>query len=418
MTRTTKEEVADEIHLSEHETSDPYAPGVFSEDDLDVLETLVNEGETRRIGVEFDRDGYVSIRTGSYVGVVGLPDGPTIQIEPKAAAGNLISMLLFAHRTMADPIETEAHLQEGARFVDAFAALFLTELESVITQGLHREYVEIQGSESYLRGRLNLQRQLQRHPVAPTSFETDHDEYTYDTLLNQAVLHATKTLASFVRTPDIAGQLRERASTIERRVTHRPVSIGEVERLELTRLNDHYERIIRLAELVLRGSFAEDMRAGSRRAYSMLINMNGVFERVVEGAIECVTDSRAGWTVRTQAPTDSLLQGTPRIRMYPDLILSIDGDVVLVGDAKWKTHRSNSDIYQLLAYQSAYEVPGVLVFPQQQGAVETTYSVDGGHDLHLYELPTQVATRNFEDFATQLTSAIGEKIDAILANRR
>lgn len=398
------------IELSEHDEFGPLADETLSPADLDFIENHVND-DKRRMGVSFDRYGRVTLSSTAFVGVVSLPEGPTIQVEPKVAAGNLVPLLLFALRSEVDILDQSTYMEEGGRFVDAFAGLFLAELDRVLRRGLRSEYVPEESSERHLRGQLNVQRQQQRRPIAPTKFECDYDEFTYDTLLNQAVLLATQTLSSLVSSDQLSARLAERVGLLRRRISLRPVTQNEIDRIQLSRLTKYYTEIVTLVELVVRHSFIEGMNLGEQRAFSFLLNMNELYERVVEQAVARLCRDRPNWSFETQYRTDSLLDGTPTVRMYPDVIVRVDGEVAVVLDAKWKTSRSNSDIYQLLAYQSVYEVPGILVYPEV-GSLETSYGVDGGQSLYLIELPTKSAGIGVGDVADRLSRKLGEDIEA------
>lgn len=397
------------IEISEHAAFGPLEEDRLTDADLDFIENVVNDGR-RRVELTFDRQRRPTLSTKSFVGVVGLPYGPRLRIEPKAAAGNLIPMLLFATESTVDVFDRPTDVEGDGWFVDAFAALYLAELDGVLRRGLRQEYVHVESSERYLRGQLNVQRQQQRWPVASTSFECDYDELTYDTRLNQAVLYATDVLSQLVRSDELSGRLAERVGVLRQQITRRPISRDEVSRIELTRLNGHYSTLLELVQTVIDRSFIEGIGSGERRALSFLIDMNRLYERVVERTVERICRDRAGWAFETQSRTDSLFVGSPSVPMYPDVVLRIDGTVAAVIDAKWKTNHSNSDIYQLLAYQSVHEAPGMLVYPQT-GTLETSYEVEDGEPLYLVELPTMSMTTDVDDFARALSRKLLETVE-------
>ena len=382
----------DLIELSEYDESDPID---LSDDDIEMIESQVDG-----LRVEYRRGKQVVLHTDHRVGVVGLPDGPTIEIQPKIGEPNLATLLRYANGTEPTHLSHDTELESGTNFVDTVAALFLEELEAVLSQGLRREYVDVEGTEEYLRGRLNVQRQLAGGP-GKTDFECDYDEFTYDTTLNQTILCVTNTLSSLVDSTEIAGELREYESRLRRRVTLREVSIEETERIELTRLTDYYETVLALSRLVLKHIYIEDIVAGEGASYSLLIGMNDVFEKVVERTARETVDGRDGWSVEGQVRTDNLLRGNPSIRMRPDFVVKRHGEPVLVGDAKWKTKVKNNDVYQVVAYQTAYDAPGVLVYPDNNGAVENDYSVKNGYSLAMLELPTGVSTADVGEFGRE-----------------
>ncbi|SEW35095.1 5-methylcytosine-specific restriction enzyme subunit McrC [Halobacterium jilantaiense] len=358
------------------------------------------ESQVDGLRVEYRRGKQVVLHTDHRVGVVALPDGPTIEIQPKIGDPNLVTLLRYANGAEPTHLSRETELESGTNFVDTVAALFLEELEAVLSQGLRREYVDVEGTEEYLRGRLNVQRQLAGGP-GKTDFECDYDEFTYDTTLNQTILCVANVLSSVVDGTGIAGELREYESRLRRRVTLREVSIEEAERIELTRLTDYYEKVLVLSRLVLKHIYIEDIVAGEGASYSLLIGMNDVFEKVVERTARETVDERDGWSVEGQARTDNLLRGSPPIRMRPDFVVKRHGEPVLVGDAKWKTGVKNNDVYQVVAYQTAYDAPCVLVYPDNDGAVENDYSVKNGHSLAMLELPTGVNTADVHEFGRE-----------------
>jgi 5-methylcytosine-specific restriction enzyme subunit McrC len=89
--------------------------------------------------------------------------------------------------------------------------------------------------------------------------------------------------------------------------------------------------------------------------------------------------------------------------------------VVFTGDAKWKTGKvRQSDIYQLTAYQLADDVPGALVYPGQNGAVETEYTVRGQYPMVVHELPTSAAVNSYAEFCTTLTENTAALLERLI----
>jgi hypothetical protein len=112
---------------------------------------------------------------------------------------------------------------------------------------------------------------------------------------------------------------------LRREVSVRPVRPYEFDGIEVTRLNEYYKDALRLAELVLRNVFVEDLRHGARGSYGLFINMDDIFESVVERAFrEAVTgtDQWQGWRVEGQANVTGLVTGgSPSVTMRPDFVV-------------------------------------------------------------------------------------------------
>lgn len=379
----------------------------LSDRDLRTLNSEINADRTR-VGVEFNADGKARFSARQFVGVVGLPDGPTIQIEPKAAGSNLLYMLRYGQGVRATTIEQDTTLQTGESFVDALAALYLRELREIIRRGIHSEYQRHQATEQRLRGQLDVQRQLQRQGPIPTEFECEYDHLTADTVTNQAILYGAAVLIRLVHDDDLRRKLEWHTAQLRKDVTLRPVRPAELDRIEVTRLNEYYADILRLVEPILRQSYVENIQIGQRQSFSLLVNMNRVFEAVVERAIEAVAERRH-LDAEGQARTRTLLHGKPTVTMYPDFVVSSSGQACLVGDAKWKTGTvRNSDLYQIVSYSLAHEAPGVLLYPAQQRNAERHYVIDGGSHIEVHELPTNADVNNYEEFVKAIESSLNE----------
>jgi 5-methylcytosine-specific restriction enzyme subunit McrC len=382
--------------LREYEATEPLDEESLPRRAREVIEQEINADETR-LGLEYQADGRARIRATQHVGIVTLPDGPAIEIRPKVPQTDLLGLLQYARGIQARTIEETTQITAGRTFIDALATLFEAELESVLTRGLHKDYRRVSESESHLRGRLNVQQQLQRQGPKPTEFECTYNELTVDTIVNRAVLYATTLLQQFVRDRGLNKTLQRHQQRLRRRVELVPVRPVQLERVELNRLTAYYEDLFRLTKLVIQSIFVDDLRAADRSSFALLVNMNSVFEAVVERAVTEVFADRRGWTVAGQASSQKLVSDGPRsITIRPDILVSDSelGDR-LVGDAKWKLddpesrsrEPSTSDIYQLVAYQVAHETPGVLFYPEQGGRLESVYDVHQLEPLTLVEIP-------------------------------
>jgi 5-methylcytosine-specific restriction enzyme subunit McrC len=395
------------ITLTEWGSSD--AGVALSAADEETLDAEINAEKTQ-LSYSYDRDGQATFHARQFVGSVALPDGPTIHIQPKAAGTNLGYLLRYAQGVTPTTIEQPLGLAVGESFVDALAALFNQELESILRQGLHTQYQTKRQAESQLRGRLDVQRQLQRQGPVPTAFECTYDELTPDTTANQAILYGTVVLSRLVADADLQQELEWHAAQLRDAVTLRPVRAAELEQIEVNRLNEYYADILRLVEPVLRNLHIDTLEMGQRQSFSLLVNMNTVYERVIDRAVSAVADRTSGWDAASQAHTTNLIRGTPTVNMYPDFAITAADDpdeTLVVGDAKWKTGGvANDDIYQLTSYVLARDAPGVVFYPAQDGAAERSYTIDQEWPLEIVEIPTDAQAPDFESFVNALETAV------------
>ena len=145
------------------------------------------------------------------------------------------------------------------------------------------------------------------------------------------------------------------------------------------RLNEHYRNVVELSRLVLQQN-AFESRRGDVRASGFLMDMNKVFQEFLTVALR----EALGLSERAfgESKVDSLDEDN-RVRLEPDLVWREGGRYVFVGDAKYKRVRDervpNADLYQLLAYVTALDLPGgLLVYAKDDDDPETrgmTYDI-------------------------------------------
>lgn len=402
-----------DIRLQEYESSDPLD---LSDRAIRMIESEVND-DAERIELSFDREGRAVLRATQYVGILSLPDGPTLQIRPKADQTSLFKLLQYAQGVRSETIERETPIAAGRTFIEALAALFEAELDSVIRQGLHRDYRRVEQVEKQLRGRLDVQKQIQQQGVMPTQFECSYDELTYDTVPNQAALFAATLLTRFVRDQTLERSLQRHCHRLRQQVTLKPVRPIELDGIELTRLNDHYSDLIRLTKLILRSIYVREFTSGGQSSFALLIDMNQIFEKAVERAMDEVIDPYDDWTVSVQTKTRNLVSdGKHSISIQPDILVrNEDRNPILVGDAKWKLGRPpNSDFYQIVSYQFAHDVPGVLIYPEQHDEIASQYDVVDRYSLGIIELPTPRRTESFDKYTDRVHGELKSELCSLI----
>lgn len=405
--------------IREYEATDPIARADFPERARQVVENQINTADGhdggarsggKRLAIEWLESGQVKLHATSYVGLVTLPGGLTIEILPKVEGTDLLAMLQFSQGIEAETTDEETRFQQGEQFIQALATLFESELNQVLTRGLHTSYRRTRGTEDHIRGRIDVQRQLQRHGPQPTQFECTYDELTQDTLLNQAVLYATDVLLRLVGRGRVGQALARHKQELRRRVELRPVRPVELDAVEVSRLSEHYEDLYRLTRLVLSGLYIDDLYAGGRASSSLLVNMNDIFESVVVEAVRQIY-AGSGVEVVPQARRQELFySGSRSVPIKPDVAVIDDEKTVFVGDAKWKVDRkgsrspSSGDLSQMIGYQVAYDGTGILFYPEQDERVQSVYESDLEHDLQVVELPTQSPGEN--DYSSRVIDKI------------
>ena len=323
-------------------------------------------------------EGTYHLTPGSVVGAIEI-DGLSVVIEPKIGIVNLLSMACYAIGMVKFDREAFDFLEEYALpDVLALALALAAQAHRAFSHGLLHGYLVEEQALLTVRGRVRFAEQVGRRLDFPIPVELRYDEFTGDILPNQLVKAAAHRLArARLRSHRarrnlgwVAGMLAE--------VSLREFPPARVPEVAFDRLNGHYRGVVALARLVLRHGAFESGRGGVR-ARGFLMDMNTVFQEFLTQALreELGASPR---TLRSDRELEKLtLDHGRRVTLEPDLTWWDGPTCTFVGDAKYKnltSHRvPNSDLYQMLSYATALDLPGGLLVYAQGEVDDASYDV-------------------------------------------
>jgi 5-methylcytosine-specific restriction enzyme subunit McrC len=352
------------------------------------------------------------LRVLNYVGVIDTPCGTRIEILPKHteeagsigdARGLLVSMVIEALRLKP----RTGTISQIARFKlplpEWLAARFLEEASELIRRGLRQAYRQIDAREPFLRGSLDVARQVRSGPGTAHLFNFRQDVFTFNRPENRLIRSSVELVLRSTRSSDTWRAARELSAILDDVPESREIAADFV-RWGEDRLMADYAPIRPLCELLLlrQAPFAI---AGRDSGLSMLFPMERLFETYVVASLRRVAPP--GFEIRAQAGDLHLCrhQGSNWFRMRPDILVQ-HGVCRWIIDAKWKLLNGDrsagyglnqADFYQLHAYGQSYlEGAGdmFLVYPQTTafGGPLPPFSLSEGLKLHV--LPFDLTTRS------------------------
>ena len=358
-----------EVTLQEWQLSDPVTLTTAERDSLRQVVPF------EAIEPVASTENHYRIRPGSHIGAVTVGD-LSVLIEPKIGIRQVLSLACYAigNGTVKFQMDDFGFDQEDALH-DFLAIALAFQARKAFARGLLHGYRTEEEALYTVRGRIRFDEQLRRRFGIPLPVEVRYDEFTDDVLPNRLVKAAAYRLGrTRLRSAPARRELGWLAAMLE------AVSLVEfppnnVPAVRYDRLNEHYRNVVELSRLILRHSAFESGR-GAVRASGFLMDMNVVFQEFVTVALrEALGLSLAVFSERN---IDSLDDGS-RIHLRPDLTWWDGRSCVFVGDAKYKkiTHTSapNADLYQLLAYATALDLPGGLLIYAQGEAEPHEYHV-------------------------------------------
>ena len=356
-----------------------------------------------------DAEGTYTLTPGPDVGAVEIGD-LSVLIRPKIGIPQLISLACYAIGNVRFRANDFDFPEERA-LPDALALAFTSAAQRAFSRGLLHDYRTWEEALYGVRGRIRFADQIRRRPGIPLPMEVRYDEFTDDILANQLVKAAAMRLGAMRLRSDKARRSLGWVVAMLDGVSPAEFPPRDVPEVEFSRLNEHYRGVVTLARLILRhGAF--EARRGAVRASGFLMDMTQVFQEFVTVALrEALGVPARLFGERSIASLDE----TGRIGLRPDLVWREDAACVFVGDAKYKNITDervpNSDLYQLLAYTTALDLPGGLLIYAEGEAEASTYVVRVSHK-HL-----EVAALDLSGSLEEVLKRVDQLADKVRAVR-
>ncbi|MCY3640224.1 MAG: McrC family protein [Gammaproteobacteria bacterium] len=312
-----------------------------------------------------------SLHAGQVVGVLAVP-GATVEILPKVEGSEpgalrraLTRMLAVAWDLPIADSESALLATQRADLLEILIRLFADRLLVAVRRGLPHRYRQREDDLQFLRGKLDISRQLARHTVRPDRLACRFEELSVDTPLNRVLKAAVARLVSVSASDTNLRRLAELSARFE--FVGRS-SVPAREPVRLDRTNTAFHRLYQLARALM-GREWQSTTSGASEGFALLFPMNDLFEAFIGRTMRAAL---APLSVRLQDSGNYALEGnSERERLFalrPDIV--VDGDIVI--DTKWKQLKadeatlgvSQADVYQMLAYARAYQARRlVLLYP-------------------------------------------------------
>jgi 5-methylcytosine-specific restriction enzyme subunit McrC len=370
-----------------------------------------------RITVSPAIGGDVTLTGGAYVGVISVPE-LDVYVTPKIEPLAVFWMLAYADRLVRFSQSEVAFATEDG-VLEILGRLFARRTSLLVRRGLFRDYVERTENMPFVRGRLELLKDVRvnlgLHHQAICRFA----ELTANIPHNQLLRAVTEVLL----------RVKYRSGGIREVLAWNLAQLQEAEPAELlprgfaaihySRLNAHYEPVLRLAELIVRHVTIRH-EVGFLRAPSFLVNMNVVYQEFLTRLIAEHAPSRG---LRLVPARSIYLDEAHEVPLRPDIVLSDRKSIRVAIDAKYKRLDPEADIYQALAYAKALKLQRVaLVYPADGEVTPTTHRIRNDSVLVLVRtVPVGCDAAGFSDLDKRAAKAavdlISELVEPIAGRR-
>jgi 5-methylcytosine-specific restriction enzyme subunit McrC len=331
--------------------------------------------------------------------------------------GNLLTMLDVAGDVPARLRGAAATAIRQGSLKDALVRLFLEALVAELLRGEPRAYVMTEEELGTVRGRLMLREQITRSAGKEHRFWCRFDELVGDPRIGGRLKAACAVLARRSLGAESRRLLHQARALLDEAPDMPPHASAGV---HFDRQNERFRDVYNFAGHILADN-TPDLRAGQEASFSLLYQMDALFERFIARFIARhvlagpdLPEALRGWTSIPQGKNHHeylLYESASRgvLRMKPDLLFRHkDGGKPFIIDTKWKhinaspkTQSASQDLYQLYAYHQRFDCRRVMLLYPSASPV-------GGSDLSLAPGGAPALSVRFVDLSPDLTTVAGQ----------
>jgi 5-methylcytosine-specific restriction endonuclease McrBC regulatory subunit McrC len=291
--------------------------------------------------------GVYEVRTGPFVGRLGLPGGGCLNLASRFDFADVIELIRRAARLPIRHDALRVPTDPADTLIDVVATALAREVERIIGTGLAKGYTARRYERPPYPGKLDVEQHLGRFGARPDRLVTVASRLTRDIPVNQALLAALEVLRRVPLSAGPAGRVA-RVFPAFREVRLTPVAGDDVARLGLSLLTARYADALALAEIVLRSQSLAP-RLATKIGASVVFSMPKIWEGYVAQQV------RAAWADHFEV-IDGYTFGLTAGGSLPaeaDVVVKDSGEVIAVYDAKYKwldKAPSRGDVYQMVTY--------------------------------------------------------------------
>lgn len=370
----------------------------------------------------------LSLRLDNFVGVVETPCGTILEILPKHVdhhndarwARQLLRKMLLSALDLPTRDAGAANIELfKSPLTEWVIRRFLQSLDHLVKRGIRFDYLRVEEEQRFLRGQLDMAKQMRQPPGRQHFFQIRHDIFLPDRPENRLLKSALDKVCQHTKEAGNWRLAHELASLLaEIRASTQPAA--DFRAWRNSRLMTHYQSVKPWCELVL-GEHMPLALKGSSHGISLLFPMEKLFERYVADGLR--QSLMPNTKLDTQITSKSLCvhEGKDFFQLRPDVMLTA-GAQTWVLDAKWKRLDENrkdngdgygkakyglsqSDFYQLFAY--GYKYLGgmgdlVLIYPKTVEFGKALPVFQFSNQLNLWVVPFDLDTKELVPSALAL----------------
>jgi 5-methylcytosine-specific restriction enzyme subunit McrC len=319
------------------------------------------------------------LKLDSYVGYLESPIGESIEILPKTrrtipdstellAGRHLLHRMLLTAMGLKPREVGIAHLRRFRQPLHEWVmSMFLSELADLVRRGIRSDYQNIEEESRFVRGHLDMARQLRQRPDRATWFHIKHDIFSPEIIENRLLATALVYVRRATKDPD-NWRLSNELTLVMAEIPTVSEPALYLDKWQSGKLMRSYDAVHPWCQMVIEKLNPQSQK-GAHKGIALLFPM----ERLFESYVASILKRKVGEVLKAQVSSQYLVRHAPFsenksknwFRLKPDLLLQ-DRFSTHVMDTKWKLldeeadgrkdkyNISQADMYQLFAYGHKY----------------------------------------------------------------
>ena len=333
------------------------------------------------MGISYKKGVGEVITAKNYVGMISMKDGTTVEILPKIcskiddkdgseAKKLIVKMLKTLRKSPFKNIQTSTVNIAKMDIFEIFIRMFVEEIFTIVKHGLKCTYDTVEENCNRFKGKMLFSKQIKFNFAHKERSYVEYDEFNTNRPENRLI----KSTLSLLFRQTKSSKNKTDIKTLLNAFSEVPESVNydaDFSKCISDRNTKDYSRAMIWCRIFLKGKSFTSF-AGSDVAYALLFPMETLFESYIACLIKKQINSDE-YTVSAQDKTHHLFEKPEIFSMRPDIVITRKSDkAVFVMDTKWKLLNdtpptygvSQSDMYQMYAYQKKYKAENVtLIYP-------------------------------------------------------
>lgn len=322
--------------------------------------------------------GVIGLESQGIVGAIPLANGDTLQIIPKIGKVNFLHLLFKAEGNQSAlqsefDAFVEYSLDDDRNIESVVARQLIYCLDEILRRSPLRDRIRTRRNGTFATGQIdvvntaiNIARKKSEPVVSTVKVKTV--DIPENRILSEALLRSWPMIEK--------SRKIEYQNTYDHWLRRFPRSseiLSDIFLIERSFASngyggsrDYYRRALMLAKIILGSSGIGFGDQGALSGDAILLNAADVFEKYIRSVISDAY-SEMGFIVSKGGAGTQSLYTDGSFDLIPDVVISRDGQVALIADAKYKKPTA-ADHYQMAAYLAAHKINrGILLAPLFSG---------------------------------------------------